>query len=67
MTDFVVDANPHKQNKYLPASHIPVMNEDYIKTKKPDFILILPWNIKDEIKAQLSYVKEWGGQFVVAV
>lgn len=67
LIDFVVDANPHKQNKYLPASHIPVMNEDYLKVEKPDFILILPWNIKDEIMVQLSYIKDWGGQFVVAI
>jgi len=67
LIDFVVDANPHKQNKYLPASHIPVVNEDYLKTEKPDYVIILPWNIKDEITAQLSYVKEWGGQFVIAI
>jgi hypothetical protein len=67
LIDFVVDANPHKQNKYLPASHIPVVNEEQLKADKPDFILILPWNIKDEIILQLSYVKDWGGQFVVAI
>jgi hypothetical protein len=67
LIEFVVDANPHKQNKYLPASHIPVVNEEQLKADKPDFILILPWNIKDEIKAQLSYAKDWGGQFVVAI
>jgi hypothetical protein len=67
LIDFVVDANPHKQNKYLPASHIPVVNEEHLRAEKPDFILILPWNIKDEIQLQLSYVKDWGGQFVVAI
>lgn len=67
LVDFVVDANPHKQDKFLPASHIPVVNEQFLKDAKPDFVLILPWNLKDEIGAQLSYVKEWGGKLVVAI
>ena len=67
MVDFVVDANPHKQNKFLPASHIPVMNEQYLKNAKPDFVIILPWNLKEEIAGQLEYIKEWGGRFVVPV
>lgn len=67
LIDFVVDANPHKQNKYLPASHIPVVNEQYLKDKQPDFVIVLPWNLKDEITAQLSYIKEWGGKFVVPI
>lgn len=67
LIEFVVDANPHKQNKWMPASHIPVMNEEYLKEHKPDFVIILPWNLKDEITAQLSYIKEWGGQFVIPI
>jgi C-methyltransferase C-terminal domain/Putative zinc binding domain/Methyltransferase domain len=67
LISFVVDANPHKQGKYLPGSHIPVFKEDMIKEDKPGFILILPWNLKDEIINQLYYIKEWGGKFVVAV
>lgn len=67
LIDFVVDANPHKQNKFLPASHIPVMDEDYLKAEKPDYVIILPWNLKDEITKQLSYIREWGGQFVVPI
>lgn len=67
LIEFVVDANPHKQNKYLPASHIPVVNEQYLKDRQPDFVIILPWNLKDEITAQLSYIKQWGGQFVVPI
>ena len=63
----MVDANPHKQNKFLPASHIPVMNEDELKKEKPDFVIILPWNLKTEITAQLNYIKDWGGKFVVAI
>jgi 2-polyprenyl-3-methyl-5-hydroxy-6-metoxy-1,4-benzoquinol methylase len=64
---FVVDANPHKQNKFMPASHIPICTEVKIKETKPDYILILPWNIKDEIIKQLSYVKDWNCRFVVPV
>ena len=64
---FVVDANPHKQDKYLPASHIPVVNEQYLRDVKPDYILILPWNLKEEITRQLFYVKDWEGKFVVAI
>ena len=67
LIDFVVDANPHKQNKFLPGSHIPVVNEQYLKEQKPDFVIIFPWNIKEEVKAQLSYIKEWDGKFVIAI
>lgn len=64
---YVVDKNPAKQGKFLPGSRIPIVNEEMQKTDRPDRIMILPWNLKDEIKAQLSYVREWGGQFVTAV
>lgn len=67
MVDYVVDANPHKQNKWLPASHIPVVSEKHLKENKPDFVLILPWNIKDEIISQLAYIKDWGGKFVIPI
>ncbi|MES2836961.1 MAG: class I SAM-dependent methyltransferase [Bacteroidota bacterium] len=67
MISFVVDANPAKQNKFMPASHIPIVTEDKIKTDKPDFIIILPWNIKDEIVKQLDYSKTWGCKFVVPI
>jgi len=67
LIDFVVDANPHKQNKFLPASHIPVVNEEYLKNAKPDFVIILPWNLKDEITKQLSYISDWGGKFVIPI
>lgn len=64
---YVVDASPHKQNKYLPGAHIPVVNEEKITDTKPDFVVILPWNLKEEIANQLHYIKDWGGKFVVAV
>ncbi len=67
LIDFVVDLNPHKQNKFLPASHIPVVNEDHLKEQKPDFVIIFPWNIKEEVKEQLFYIREWGGQFVTTI
>jgi 2-polyprenyl-3-methyl-5-hydroxy-6-metoxy-1,4-benzoquinol methylase len=67
LIDFVVDANPHKQNKFLPASHIPVVDENEIKKTKPDYVLILPWNLKSEITSQLSYIKDWGGKFVIPI
>ena len=64
---FVADASPHKQGKYLPGSHIPIVNEEMIKKNKPDYILILPWNLKDEITDQLNYIKEWDAKFVFPV
>lgn len=67
LVEFVVDANPSKQNKWLPASHIPVVNEEYLKQSKPDFVIILPWNLKEEISQQLSYIREWGGKFVIPI
>jgi SAM-dependent methyltransferase len=67
LIDFVVDANPHKQGKYLPGSHIPVMNEEHLKKEKPDYVIILPWNLKEEITGQLSYIRDWGGKFMVAI
>lgn len=65
--NFVVDASPYKQNKFLPGSHIPVVKENELKKFKPDYVLILPWNIKEEIMEQLNYVKNWGGKFVTAI
>ena len=63
----MVDRNPHKQGKYLPASHIPVMGEDHLKLKQPAYVVIFPWNLKDEIVSQLSYIRNWGGKFIVPV
>jgi len=64
---FVVDASPHKQGMFLPGSHIPVVTEKEIRKTKPGYVFILPWNIKDEIMDQLSYIRKWGSQFVTAV
>jgi SAM-dependent methyltransferase len=65
--DFVADANPNKQNKYLPGSHIPVVSEMVLKKSKPKYVIIFPWNIKDEISEQLNYIKKWDGQFVIFI
>jgi hypothetical protein len=67
LIEFVVDISIHKQGKYLPASHIQIVDETKVAKFKPDYILVLPWNIKEEIIEQLNYVKEWGCKFVVAV
>jgi SAM-dependent methyltransferase len=67
LIDFVVDANPHKQNKFLPGSHIPVVEEAFLKKAQPDYVVILPWNISEEVLKQLDYVRSWGGKFMVAI
>ncbi|HKH60337.1 MAG TPA: class I SAM-dependent methyltransferase [Flavitalea sp.] len=67
LIEFVVDANPHKQNKWLPASHIPVVHEETLKEAKPDFVVILAWNLREEIVRQLSYIRNWNGRFVIAI
>jgi SAM-dependent methyltransferase len=64
---FAVDRSPHKQGKYLPGSHIPVYDEEYLKKVQPDYVLILAWNLKEEIMEQLSYIRQWNGKFVVAI
>jgi hypothetical protein len=64
---FVSDAVLSKQGRFLPGSHIPILPPEYIKRKEPDFVLILPWNIAEEIKSQLSFIKAWGGNFVTAI
>lgn len=67
LIQYVVDANPNKQNKFLPASHIPVVNEQILKKDNPDYIVILPWNLKEEISEQLSYARKWNAKFVTAI
>lgn len=64
---YVVDRNPAKQERFLPGNRIPIVIESCIRNDKPDYVVILPWNLRTEIMAQLSYVREWGGQFVTAV
>ncbi|TVQ84733.1 MAG: methyltransferase domain-containing protein [Micavibrio sp.] len=64
---FVVDMNPAKQEKFLPGSRIPVVGEEILKQVRPDFVVILPWNLRVEIMEQLAYIRDWGGKFVTAV
>ncbi|KAM3114384.1 methyltransferase domain-containing protein [Phormidesmis sp. 146-33] len=65
--DYTVDRNPYKQGKFTPGTHIPILSPDQIRETKPDYLLILPWNVKDEIMNQVSYIREWGGQFVIPI
>jgi hypothetical protein len=65
--DYTVDRNLFKQGKFTPGTHIPIYHPDKIKQTRPDYLLIMPWNLRDEIMAQNSYIREWGGQFVVAI
>ena len=64
---YVCDAAPSKQGKYLPGTHIPIFHPDELRERKPDIVLILPWNIQAEVTQQMAYIREWGGQFAVAV
>jgi len=65
--DYVVDASPHKQGLYLPGTHIPICEPSKIIDTKPDYILILPWNISSEVIAQNEHIRKWGGKFIVAI
>jgi len=64
---FVCDAAPSKQGKFLPGAHIPILLPAALRERRPEVVLILPWNIADEVVAQHGYIREWGGRFVVAV
>lgn len=64
---YVCDAAPSKQGKYLPGTHIPVLHPDQLTERKPDIVLILPWNIQTEVVQQMAHIREWGGKFAVAV
>ena len=65
--DYTVDRNPKKQGNYLPGTRIPIRHPDAIAQTRPDFVLILPWNLRNEIAAQMSFIREWGGRFVVPI
>jgi len=64
---YVVDRNPAKQERFLPGSRIPIVVESCIRDDRPDYVVILPWNLRNEVVAQLDYIREWGGRFVTAV
>ena len=65
--DYTVDRNPYKQGRFLPGTHIPIHPVERLAEERPDYVVIMPWNLRDEITAQLTYVREWGGRFVVAL
>ena len=67
LISYIVDRNPAKQGKFMPGSRIPIINEEFLKKDKPDYILILPWNLKDELKEQLKYSRNWGAKIFVAL
>jgi hypothetical protein len=65
--EYTVDRNPYKHGRYLPGTHIPIFPPEKIKETRPDYVLILPWNLKDEIMEQISDIRAWGGRFVVPI
>ena len=65
--DYTVDRNPYKHGRFCPGTHIPIYRPERIRETRPDYVLILPWNLKHEIMAQLAYIREWGGQFVIPI
>jgi len=67
LIEYTVDRSPHKQGRFLPGSHIPIYHPDRIRETKPDYVVILPWNLKDEIQKQLQFIRDWGGRFVVPI
>jgi hypothetical protein len=67
LIEYTVDRSPYKQGRFLPGTHIPIYHPDRISQTKPDYVVILPWNLKDEIMEQLEYIREWGGRFVVPI
>jgi 2-polyprenyl-3-methyl-5-hydroxy-6-metoxy-1,4-benzoquinol methylase len=65
--DYTCDRSPYKQNKFLPGTHIPIHSPDKIQETQPDYLLILPWNLEDEILKQMSFIRHWGGKFVIPI
>jgi C-methyltransferase C-terminal domain len=64
---YTVDRNPYKQGRFTPGTHIPIHHPGRIRETRPDYVWILPWNLREEIAEQLGYVREWGGRFMVAI
>ena len=67
LIDYTVDRSPHKQGHFLPGVHIPIYAPDQIRRTRPDYVLILPWNLREEVMEQMSHIREWGGKFVVPI
>lgn len=67
LIDFVADRNTYKWGRYCPGVHVPVLPPEAIDERRPDYVLILPWNLRDEISAQLAHIRDWGGKFIVPI
>jgi hypothetical protein len=67
MIRFTVDRSPHKQGMLLPGTHIPIRHPDAIRAERPDYLMILPWNLRDEVIGQMAAIRDWGGRFVVPI
>ena len=67
LIQYTVDRSPHKQGRYLPGTHLPILDPDHIRQTRPDYVVILPWNLRDEIMRDMAYIHEWGGKFVVPI
>ena len=67
LIDYAVDRSPHKQGRFLPGTHLPIHAPDHVRDTRPDYLLILPWNLRDEVVEDMSYIRDWGGRFVVPV
>ena len=67
LVDYLVDRSPYKQGHWLPGVHIPIYDPERVKTDKPDYVMILAWNLKDEVMAQMAFIRDWGGKFVVPI
>src|ERR1700675_1883349 len=67
LISYTVDRSPYKQGRFLPGSRIPIYHPDPIRETRPDYVVILPWNLRNEIAEQLQFIREWGGRFVVPI
>lgn len=65
--DYAVDRNPYKHGRFTPGTRIPIFPPEKIAETRPDYVLVLPWNLVDEIRSQLAYIRDWGGKFVVPI
>lgn len=65
--DYTVDRSTYKQGRYMPGRHLPIYHPDRIRETRPDYVLILPWNLKDEFMMQMADIREWGGKFIVPI
>jgi hypothetical protein len=63
----VVDKNPYKQGRFTPGTHVPIHGPDRLAQTRPDYVMILPWNLRDEVAEQMRSIRDWGGRFVVAI